>query len=102
MNKCILKQQLHVARTVMGKHIIQKLLDHARLFPFPFGLDFRVKNPSRSSLRLSPLVFSGLPTSDVSIRSGDIAQKDERNRCSGHVSKSLLKQRSLMTTSQLS
>lgn len=100
MNKCILKQQLHVARTVMGKHIIPKLLVHAFLFPFS-QLDFRLKYPSKSPLQLYPLVCSGLLTSDISIKSGDIAQKEEWNRCSGHVSKSLLKQRSLITTSQL-
>lgn len=69
---------------------------------FSFSLpDFRLKYPSKSSLQLYPLVCSGLLTSDVSIKSGDIALREEWNRCLWHVSKSPLKQRSLMTTSQL-
>lgn len=38
MNKCILKQQLHVAGTVMGKHITPKVVDCVCLFLFPIGL----------------------------------------------------------------
>ncbi len=42
MNKCILKQQLHVARSVMGKRITRKLLDYACLFLFPIGLQIEM------------------------------------------------------------
>lgn len=80
MNKCILKQQLHVARTVMGKAHYPKTFGPRVPFPFP-QMDLRLKYPSESSLQLHPLVCSGLLTSDISIKSGDIAQREEWNRC---------------------
>ena len=82
MNKCILKQQLHVARAVMGKHITSKLLDCTCLFLFPCWT-------SKSSLELHPLVCSGLLTPDTSIKSGDIAPKGRVGTDAGGTSANL-------------
>lgn len=45
-------------------------------FPFP-RLDLRLKHLSKPSPRLYPLVHRGSLTSDISIKSGDVTQKDE-------------------------
>lgn len=80
MNKCILKQQLYVAHCVTGKHIN---LENFKTFP---RWKYSSNSPARS-------VCSRPLTSDILIKGGGFTQR-------GRVSKSLLKEPSLITTSQ--
>ncbi len=75
---------LHMAHSTLPQNFWTTLA-------FSFSLlDFRLKYPSKSSLELHPLVCCGLLTSDVSIKSVDIAQKEEWKRHCGTSTKPLL------------